>query len=173
MHNLLRFYNEFSNLAFASGKLIEAKTTASSLGLTSVSNGDVEITLKYVPNKNDTKESIKDGDVVVAFIYNKILRKANEYFYLGNISIPSGRVINKSSFTTKIMHFRKGSVVLADRTTLNSSLGENIDKLACMPHNVIVVRKLTYPEVMDYHFTYRSLLTVKMGKLADDLDNLF
>jgi len=155
MHNLLRFYNEFSSLASASGEPIEAKTLASSLGL-NINDMDVEITLRSIPKPVNP---ICDGDLVLFFYYDKNNGgHAEEDFYLAKISIPSGAKISKSRFTAKKIHIKTGSCLKINREY--PYCAEILDNAitASAERKVIVVRKCNEEEMA----TYKNVFALKL-----------
>ena len=162
MHNLLRFYNEFSSLASLAGEQIEAKTTASSLGLNNFSDGDIEITLKYV-NVKENSGKISDGDLIMFFLYMPSSMPAKN-FYLAKIDIPSGMSVYKERFTAKKIHLKKDSCIMIDRSDLSKAkFYDGSYAEALREGDKIVVRKCTEEE----HRVYSNILAMK--KLKDSI----
>lgn len=151
MHNLLRFYNEFSSLASLAGEQIEAKTTASSLGLCNPSEGDIEITLKYL-NGGKPKVKIGDGDLIMFFLHTPAGANFKcKRFYLAKIDIQSGMVINNERFTAKKIHLKKGSCIMINRDDLTKAMFYDCScAIALDSRDKIVVRKCSADECNVY-----------------------
>lgn len=142
MYNLTQFYNEFSDLASLVREPMEAKTKLPC----DFGEGEIEITLKFIPS------SVRDGDPILFFRYNKKLDKAQSWFYISTIKIPSGQVISKKTFTAKKIHIDPLMTLAVSREDGFKWKAKVKETMSCNDDEVFVVRKLRPEEIKEYNY---------------------